>query len=305
MSRSNPEGAGPDDMEPDELSQSQAPKVTSQDTRIARSTYTRISPGLAPGLFQRAAMRRSQSQQSQALAEPLLSPEMSRRLDRINRSLHLYEDNLVQSIDQEHLAFQSLPPQIQHLVRELRKVKKDIMTGARYIGTELEQIDTSMLQVEAATKGLQDALKRVAGRMDGQDSRQTRQEQVMSHLHQTIQAEGAAAIGRDEQWGQELLDPKAQHERELENHERILTPMMPELEANKKAREGQESQLTELTTAVTSLMSQVKGKRSNPTPEQRAGATGGGGGGRPPPTMHGAVGGTPDPGGSEGRGSYD
>ena len=81
--------------------------------------------------------------------------------------------------------------------------------------------------------------------------------------------------------------------------------MMPELEANKKAREGQESQLTELTTAVTSLMSQVKGKRSNPTPEQRAGATGGGGGGRPPPTMHGAVGGTPDPGGSEGRGSYD
>jgi len=103
---------------------------------------------------------------------------MSRRLDRINRSIHLYEDNLVQSVDQEHLAFESLPPQIQHLVRELRKVKKDIMTGARYIGTELEQIDISMVQVEAATKGLQDALKRVGGRTDGQDSRQTRHEQV-------------------------------------------------------------------------------------------------------------------------------
>jgi len=53
-------------------------------------------------------MRRSQSQQSQTPAEPLLSPEMSRRLDRINRSLHLYEDHQAQSVDLEHLAFQSL-----------------------------------------------------------------------------------------------------------------------------------------------------------------------------------------------------
>ena len=81
--------------------------------------------------------------------------------------------------------------------------------------------------------------------------------------------------------------------------------MMAELEANKEARERQESHIAELTAAVTSLMSQGKGKRSNPTPEQRAGATGGGGGGRPPPTMHGAAGGTPDPGDSEGGGSDD
>jgi len=98
---------------------------------------------------------------------------MSRRLDRINCSLHLYEDNLAESSDQEHLAFQSLPPHIQHLVRELRKVKLDIMTGARYIVRELEQIDTSMVQVEAATIGLQDTVKRVGGRMDGQDNHQT------------------------------------------------------------------------------------------------------------------------------------
>jgi len=99
-------------------------------------------------------------------------------MDRINRSLHLYEDNLTQSIDPEHLAFQSLPPQIQHLVRELDKVKREITTGAKYIGTEVEEIDTSMLQVEAATKGLQDALKKVSGRMDGQDNHQTQHEQV-------------------------------------------------------------------------------------------------------------------------------
>jgi len=44
------------------------------------------------------------------------------------------------------------------------------MTGARYMGTELKQRDTSMGEVEAATKGLQEALRRVSGRMDGQDN---------------------------------------------------------------------------------------------------------------------------------------
>jgi len=68
-----------------------------------------------------------------------------------------------------------------------------------------------MVQVEAATKGLQDGLQRVSGRMDGQDNRQTQSEQVTSHLHQTIQAEAATAMGRDEQLGQELLNTKAQH----------------------------------------------------------------------------------------------
>ena len=70
---------------------------------------------------------------------------MSGRLERINRSLPLYEDDLAQCINQEHLAWQSHPPQIQHLVRELCKVKRDIMTGAAYIGTELEQTHTSMV----------------------------------------------------------------------------------------------------------------------------------------------------------------
>jgi len=292
-------------METDELSQSQAPTVTSQDTRIARSTYSRISPTLPPGLFLRAAMRRSPSQQSQTPAVPLLSPERTKRLDRINRSLHLYKDNLAQSTDQEHLAFQSLPPQIQHLIREQCTIKSEIIMGARYIGTKLEQIDTSMVQVQAATKGLQEAPKRVGGRMDGQDNRQTRQAQVISQLQQTIQSEGAAAMGRDEQLGQELLDTKAQHQRELQNHERILNAMMAELEANKGAREREESHIADLTAAVTSLMGQVKAKHSNPPPERSATATGVGGGGRPPPTMHGAAGGTPDPGESEGEGSDD
>jgi len=52
-------------------------------------------------------------------------------------------------------------------------------------------------------------------------------------------------------------------------------------------------------------MGQMKGKRSNPTPEPSAGATVGGGGERPRPTIHRAAGGTPDPGDSEGEGSDD
>jgi len=177
----------------------------------------------------------------------------------MNRSLHQFEDNLAQSIDQEQLAFHYLAPQIQHLVRDLCKVKRDIMRGTRSIGTELEPIDTSMVQREAARKGLQEALKRVSGRMDGQESRQDQHEQVTSHLHQTIQAEGLVALGRDAQLGQELLDTKAQHQCELQNDERILNAIMAELEANKEARERQESHIAELTQVVTSLMGQVQG----------------------------------------------
>jgi len=114
--------------------------------------------------------------------------------------------------------------------------------------------------------------------MDGQDNRQTQHEQVTSYLHQTLQAAGAAAVGRDEQLGQELLDTKVQHQRELQNHQRILNTMMAELEANREARERQESHIAELAEAVTSLMGQVKGKHSNPTLEPSVGAGGGDGG---------------------------
>jgi len=83
-----------------------------------------------------------------------------------------------------------------------------------------------MVHVEAVTKGLQDALKKVGARMDRQDSRQTRHEQVTSYRHQTIQVDGAAAIGRDEQLGQGLLDKEAQDQAEIQNNERILNAMM-------------------------------------------------------------------------------
>ena len=115
------------------------------------------------------------------------------------------------------------------------------MTCARYRGTEVDQVEVSMVQLEAAIKCLQDALKRVFRRMNGQDRRQTGHKQVTSHLHQTIEAEGAAALGREGELGQELLDTKAQHKRELQNQERILNAMRAELEANKEARGRQET----------------------------------------------------------------
>ena len=59
----------------------------------------------------------------------------------------------------------------------------------------------------------------------------------------------------------ELLDTGAQHQRELENHERIPNTMMAELETYREARERQERDIPGLTEAVTSLIGQVKGKR--------------------------------------------
>jgi len=111
-------------METDELSQSEAPTLTSQDTRITRSTNSRLSPTLPPGTFHRPTMRQSQSQKFQTLGEPTLTPDMSRRLDQINRSLHLYEDNLAPSRDPEHVVLQSYPTPIQDLVRGTAQSQK-------------------------------------------------------------------------------------------------------------------------------------------------------------------------------------
>jgi len=47
------------------------------------------------------------------------------------------------------------------------------------------------------------------------------------------------------------------------------------LEANREARERQKSQIAQLTEEVTSLMGQVKGNWSNPTPERSAAGGGG------------------------------
>jgi len=111
-------------------------------------------------------------------------------------------------------------------------------------------------------------------------------------------------MGRDEQLGQELLATKAKYQCELQNHERILNTMMAQLEANREAKGRQENQIAEFTEAVTSLMGQVHGKSSNPTPGPRAGP-GGGGGRRPPRTIHVAAATPRDPGDIEGEGSDD
>jgi len=145
------------------------------------------------------SMTGSQSQQSHNQGEHILTPEIKKHLSGINQSLHLYEDDLAQSVHPEHPTFQSLPSPMPHLVRELCKVKREIITGARYVGTKLEQIETSMVQVEEGTKGLQEALKRVRMRMDWQDTHQTQHEGVTSHLHQSIQSEQGLANGGDEQ----------------------------------------------------------------------------------------------------------
>ena len=49
------------------------------------------------------------------------------------------------------------------------------------------------------------AFKQVRERLDDQD---TRHQATSSQLHQTIQAEGNAAMARDDEIGRELLDQK-------------------------------------------------------------------------------------------------
>ena len=133
--------------------------------------------------------------------------------------------------------------------------------------------------METASEMLQRAFEQLTERLDDQDPRH---QATSSQLHQSIQAEGSAAMARDEEIGRELLDQRAQNQQALLEHVQALREVIQELRASREERRQQEGRIAELAELVISLNAQVKGKRkkSDPTPEPSAMAAGGGKGGK-------------------------
>ena len=133
--------------------------------------------------------------------------------------------------------------------------------------------------METASEMLQMAFEQVTERLDDQDPRH---QATSSQLHQSIQAEGSAAMARDEEIGRELLDQRAQNQQALLEHGQALREVIQELRASREERRQQEGRIAELAELVISLNAQVKGKgkKSDPTPEPSAMAAGGGKGGK-------------------------
>ena len=108
MLQSNQGGGSFVPIDTDNNEISQVPSTFSTDTQIARSGRTTPS-GLPPGMFARSGMRRTVSQQ-RAAEEQNAVQAMVRRLERIDRVLSLYDQNLTASQDADHLALNALPP---------------------------------------------------------------------------------------------------------------------------------------------------------------------------------------------------
>ena len=184
----------------------QVPTSSSTNTRIARSD--RSVPGLPPGIFARGNMRWTTSQQSQASETPTIPTTQDSRLQRMNRVLGLFDPSIRQSSDAQHLSYNPLPPALQILATELDRTRGEIRSGTRYIGKELSRIDWWVLQMETVSEMLQMAFEQVTERLENQDAGHWA---TSSRLHQSIQAEGSAAVARNEQIGRELLDQRAQN----------------------------------------------------------------------------------------------
>ena len=267
---------------------SQVPTSSSTDTRMARSD--RSVPGLPPGIFARGNMRQTASQQSQASETPTIPAALDSRLQRMDQVLSLFDPNIRQSSDTQHLSYNALPQALRILATELDRTRGEIRSGTGYIWTELSRIDGWIIQMEKASEMLQMAYEQVTERLDDQDARHQARS---SQLHQSIQAEGSAAMARDEEIGRELLDQRAQNQQALRAHGQALREVIQELRACKEERRQQEGRIAELSELVISLNAQVKGKgkRSDPTPEPSPLAAGGGNGGnRPPPPQQAATG---------------
>ena len=135
---------------------------------------------------------------------------------------------------------------------------------------------------------LQTAFEQVTERLEDQD---TRHQATSSRLHQSIQAEGSAAMARDKGIGRELLDQIVQNQHARLEHGQALREVIEELRASKEEQRQQEGTIAELSEVILSLNAQIKGnrKQSDPTPERSPTAAGGGNSGnRPPPPQQAA-----------------
>ena len=81
------------------------------------------------------------------------------------------------------------------------------------------------------------------------------QQATCSHLHQTIQAEGAEGRQRDELIGQEMLTQRAEYQRVLVSQDATLKEMIQELRKSREECGYWEERVMELTEQVTSLNS--------------------------------------------------
>ena len=206
MSQSNQGSASFVPMDTDHDDVSQVPSISCTDTRIACSG--RATPtGLPPGTFAHGEMRRTASQQ-RAAEEQKAVQAMVKRLERIDRVLSLYDQTLTTSQDADHLALNALPPTITPLVTKLVETRSELRAGARIVGQRLHSIDSWIIQIETASEVLQEAFRHVSQRMDDQQG-------TSSHLHQTIQTEGAEARQRDELMGQEILTQRGEYKKSV------------------------------------------------------------------------------------------
>ena len=147
MLQSN-QGSGsfvPMDTDNDEISK--VPSTSCTDTRIARSGSA-TPTGLPPGTFARGEIRRTASQQ-RAAEEQTVIQAIVRRLERMDRILSLYNQNLATSQDADHLALSALPPAIRQILIQLAKTRRAIRSGARIVGQGLHNIDSRMILISS------------------------------------------------------------------------------------------------------------------------------------------------------------
>ena len=76
------------------------------------------------------------------------------------------------------------------------------------------------------------------------DDQDARHQATSSQLHQNIQAEGSAAMARDEDIAGEVLDQRAQNQQALVEHGQALREVIQELRARKEERRQREGRIT-------------------------------------------------------------
>jgi len=118
-----------------------APSVKTTVTHVVRSHSADQAPQSPVGLGFLVKYGRPKQGASRQTPEPASNSIMSLRIERLDRILGCFNSALPESIDEQHLAFSSLPTTVLIMAQELVTVQNQLKSEVQIVGREPARID--------------------------------------------------------------------------------------------------------------------------------------------------------------------
>ena len=132
--------------------------------------------------------------------------EAAKLAKRIGQVMAMMDHRVSTTMDAQHIALKGLSADAQGEAKKLQDAQARITRGEAIVETELHTMKQSYDNLYAAVKSEKiNFEQRIAHELNVQQAQQRRQEEVSTHLHQSIGESSHASLSRDQQLEAELV----------------------------------------------------------------------------------------------------